>query len=89
MKTNCWDFMNCGREIGGFAEESMGTCSAITYISFSGTNGGFRSGRYCWYVAGSFQKSTRDCACISKIEDCSQCGFFQLVKKEEGKNFLP
>jgi len=87
MKDNCWDFMNCGREIGGFAEDKLGNCAAITYISFNGTNGGFRSGRYCWYVAGSFQKESHDCICLSEIEDCSSCDFFKLVKKEEGEDF--
>jgi len=87
MKTNCWDFMNCGREIGGIAVEKLGKCPAMTYISYNGTNGGFRSGRYCWYVAGSFQKKDPECTHLSEIENCIFCDFYKLVQEEEGENF--
>lgn len=87
MKVNCWDYMNCGREIGGVRVKNLGHCPAMTYTAFHGTNGGFRSGRYCWYVAGSFHKDPPECSHVSKVGDCLDCDFFNLVKKEEGDSF--
>ena len=87
MKMNCWDFMNCGREVDGSMVKSLGNCPAFTFTSFQGTNNGFHSGRYCWYVAGTYSKTEPKCSHLHKIEDCSKCSFLKLVKNEEGAMF--
>lgn len=79
--------MNCGREVGGPMVKSSGICPAFTFTAFQGTNKGFRSGRYCWYVAGTFSNSKPQCNYVKQIEDCSTCDFFKLVKKEEESEF--
>ncbi|MEE9165876.1 MAG: hypothetical protein V3U24_00220 [Candidatus Neomarinimicrobiota bacterium] len=87
MKINCWDFVKCGREMGGTKVDKLGNCPAFTYTAFHGTNNGFRAGRYCWYVAGTFQDRKPQCTKASKIEECSSCNFFQFVREEEGPDF--
>lgn len=87
-KVNCWEFMRCGREIGGVHENDLGRCPAFTYTMFHGTNGGFRSGRYCWFVAGTFREGPPQCSPPDTIDDCSHCRFFKRVQQEEGDNFV-
>ncbi|MFQ6615974.1 MAG: two-CW domain-containing protein [Fidelibacterota bacterium] len=88
IKLNCWEFMRCGRETGGSREKDLGRCPAFTFTTFHGTNGGFRSGRYCWFVAGTFQDGEPACNSAETVEDCSQCSFFERVRKEEGSGFV-
>ena len=37
---NCWEFMNCGRQLGGINVEELGECPASQDTSFDGYNGG-------------------------------------------------
>ncbi len=88
MKTNCWDYMKCGRELGGKRVEECGVCPAVTYTAFNGINGGYNGGRYCWEIAGSFPVSDLRCTCSAHIDDCTQCKFYKLVRSESGKDFV-
>lgn len=40
---NCWEFLKCGREIGGIKIKEMGVCVASP-----------ARGRDCWKVASTF-----------------------------------
>ena len=53
-KKNCWEFKNCGRELGGAKVDELGMCIAATDASTDGINNGQNSGRICWAVAGTF-----------------------------------
>ncbi len=87
MKINCWEYMHCGRELGGNKVKEYGVCPAVTFIAFNKTNGGYNGGRYCWQIAGTFPRSNARCSYASQLEDCTQCDFYRLVQKEEGSNF--
>jgi hypothetical protein len=52
-KCNCWEFMNCGRGVGGSRVSERGLCPAAADTSFTGINGGKCGGRFCWAVAGT------------------------------------
>ena len=88
MKINCWDYMHCGREIDGPNAAELGICPAWAYWTFHGKNGGFRGGRYCWNVAGTFREGEILCDHAAELGDCSACDFFKLVKQEEGSGFV-
>ena len=87
MKLNCWDYMNCGREVDGANVATRGICPAWSYWTFQGKNGGFRAGRYCWNVAGTFREGEPLCTHAAEFGSCTKCDFYRLVEKEEGKNF--
>lgn len=88
MKINCWDYMNCGREVDGTQVTTQGECPAWSFWTFQGKNNGLRGGRYCWSVAGSDREGEPACTNVADFGDCSECNFYQLVKKEEGSNFV-
>jgi hypothetical protein len=85
-KLNCWEFKKCGREPGGVNCKEKGICSAATEASGNGTNGGEKSGRICWVVAGSFCRGNIQCEYVQSSMSCMSCDFFKLVKEEEGYN---
>ncbi|MFC1543319.1 two-CW domain-containing protein [Candidatus Neomarinimicrobiota bacterium] len=88
MKTNCWDYMDCGREIDGVNEATLGSCPAWTYWTFHGINHGTRGGRYCWNVAGTFREGKPLCTHAAKFKYCNNCDFYCLVQSEEGNTFV-
>lgn len=65
---NCWEFMNCGREKGGFAEEELGVCPAYP-----------DKGRTCFNEVGTFC-GNKDPEKNSK--DCQKCQFYLHVQAE-------
>jgi hypothetical protein len=87
-KKNCWEIMKCGREQGGSNLEEFGICPAVQEQKLNSINQGENAGRACWavngtmcfgYIQGTFDK---------KIGDCLYCKFFELVKNEEGRNWI-
>ncbi len=89
-KQNCWEFLKCGRELGGEKVADLGVCPASTDTSADGLNGGKNGGRICWAISGTF--------CGKKIQgfyakrqlSCRSCKFFKKVKEEEGlEHFHP
>jgi hypothetical protein len=86
-KINCWEYTKCGREIGGTKEDELGICSVVRNYTHRGLNGGRGAGRICWEVAGSLCHGIIQGTSAKKIMNCKQCGFFVLVKSEEGVNF--
>lgn len=88
MKRNCWEVMNCGREPSGKNVYEMGECPASTYDKLDGAHGGKNAGRVCWVVAGTMCGGEVVGSFARKYQDCRKCEFYQLVKQEEGDNFL-
>jgi hypothetical protein len=87
MKLNCWEFFKCGREPGGKNVGDFGECAVATSTEYAGSNGGKYAGRRCWRIGGSGQSHPAACVLAEKIENCHDCGFYQLVKSEEGNKF--
>ena len=85
-KTNCWEFKQCGREIGGRNKE-LPVCPAATAKGLHGTHGGSLGGRACWVVAGTMCEAKPQGTFSQKYLNCKLCDFYQAVKKEEGPNF--
>ena len=84
---NCWEFMKCGRELGGDKVNELEYCPTATDTSLNGINGGKNGGRCCWRVAGTFCNGKIQGTYASKIVNCIECDFFKKVKEEEGNNF--
>ena len=87
MKTNCWEYMKCGREPGGVNSEKLGTCPASTEEVYDGVNEGTNGGRFCWKVVGTMCFDTIKGISAIEIVSCSQCLFFNKVKQEQGSDF--
>jgi hypothetical protein len=93
-KENCWEFMKCGRELGGEKVNELGICPTMMEDSADGLNRGINGGRICWTVAGTssgrkiegvFAKEFAE-----KQSSCRDCGFFKKVCEEEGiEHFHP
>ena len=88
MKLNCWEFTKCGRQPGGEKVFELGVCPAATDATHDGKNGGENSGRFCWKVTGTLCGGGVQRNFASKFLDCTQCEFFNLVRDEEGDNFI-
>lgn len=88
MKVNCWEFKKCGREPGGKNARELGICPASVYDKLDGVHGGKNAGRVCWVVAGTMCGGEVEGSFAKKYKDCRECDFYQLVKKEEGSQFL-
>jgi hypothetical protein len=88
MKSNCWDYMQCGRELSGKATSESGSCAVVKYIGFNRINGGYNGGRYCWKIVGTFPDNDACCPHANEIGDCTLCRFYEIVKNEEGENFV-
>lgn len=79
--------MKCGREPDGKKAE-LGVCPAATPGKYDGENNGIHGGRFCWNIAGSFCKGVVQGSVAKKLHDCQECGFYMLVSKEEGDQFV-
>jgi len=83
QKLNCWEFKNCGREIGGAKSHELGVCPAATETSANGINGGKNAGRICWAVTGTFCGGKVQGTFAQKHVSCMTCDHFKKVKAEE------
>jgi hypothetical protein len=79
--------MKCGREPSG-RNEDLGVCPAAVPGEYDGVNNGKHGGRFCWNLAGSFCKGVIQGSIARKLKDCQECGFYMLVNKEEGEEFI-
>lgn len=88
MKKNCWEFMKCGREPGGFKEKELGVCPAATEQKVDGINNGKNGGRCCWAVAGTLCEGKIQGGFGQKVLNCIKCKFYKEVFLEEkGENY--
>lgn len=62
---NCWDYMNCGRQKGGFAEEELGVCPAYP-----------GHGQRCFEKVGTFC-SNNEHNREARIRECEKCPYYQ------------
>ena len=83
VRTNCWEFKNCGRQPGGKRSEELGVCPVTTYEDLHGAHGGRNGGRACWAIAGSLCGGKIQGTYAQKLSNCWRCDFFNAVKKEE------
>ncbi len=86
-KTNCWEFMRCGREQGGTNVARLGICPAARESRLDGTHHGTNAGRACWVVAGTLCKGEVQGVFAKKYRECSQCRFYVQVRAEEFPSF--
>ena len=82
-KKNCWEFKNCGRELGGAKVDELGMCIAATDASTDGINNGQNSGRICWAVAGTLCGGEVQGEFAAKMDNCIKCDFYHTVQGEE------
>ncbi len=87
-KENCWEFFDCGREIGGANADSLGVCPASTASEFKGKNSGDYAGRYCWRIAGTMCENGIRGTFAEKITECLECSFLEKVREEENSKFI-
>jgi hypothetical protein len=87
-KLNCWEFKNCGRQLGGEKALELGLCPAIVELSLDGVHDGEFGGRACWVLAGTVCKGTIQGNFAEKHEECAKCDFYEYVKQQEKADFL-
>ncbi|MDP2277563.1 MAG: hypothetical protein Q8K51_05005 [Nitrospirota bacterium] len=85
MKKNCWEFKNCGRQHGGTHVHDLGICPAATNMRLDGAHEGKNAGRACWVVAGTLCGGKVQGTFAKKLDNCTKCDFFTMVKEEEGR----
>lgn len=83
-RTNCWEFMKCGRELKGARTGELGVCAAAAYPHADGINGGTNGGRICWAIVGTYSCHTGKSFRSRKNILCSDCEFHKSVLREEG-----
>jgi len=86
-KLNCWEYKQCDREEGGLAACIVGICPAYRMKKADGINGGKNGGRACWVIVNNPAYGDAPGTAAAKMHNCVSCGFYKLVKKEEGPNF--
>lgn len=88
QKMNCWEYMECGCEPGGFNAERLGVCPAAIDKDFDGTNTGKNGGRYCWAITGTLCDGKPQGSFAGKFEDCHECSFFKIIEQQQGSHFV-
>ncbi len=87
-KTNCWDFMKCGRGPENSSKKACHTCPATNSSTLDGLNDGEKAGRACWLIAGTFCSNNISGTFAEKIESCRDCDFYRHVNKNSGQTRL-
>ena len=87
-KLNCWEYKKCGRESNGARVDEMGVCPVNIEERTNGLNGGKNAGRVCWAIAGGECDDKIQEALLDKVPYCIKCDFYDLVRREEGDNFI-
>jgi hypothetical protein len=80
---NCWEFKKCGRQPSGEKIAELGVCPATEEKSMDGIHRGDNGGRACWIIAGTFCGGKVQGTFANKLENCTNCEFFNLVMAEE------
>ena len=83
-KTNCWEYMKCGREPNGRQAAELGVCPATIDESYDGINDGENAGRICWAVAGTCCGNEVQGTYAEKRKSCISCPFYKAVQEQEG-----
>ena len=88
MRTNCWEYKKCGRELDGSNAAELGVCPSVTEARVDGLNSGKNGGRTCWAVTGTLCGGQIQGTFAQKLTNCMSCEFYQLVKEEEGSGYV-
>ena len=88
MKKNCWEFKNCGRQVGGEKATELGICPAATEERLDGVHDGKKGGRACWVIAGTICRGEVQGTFAKKFEACEKCDFYTQVRNEEFPKFV-
>lgn len=83
---NCWEYKKCGRNPGGAKVAELGICPAAIETRTNNTNHGINGGRACWAISGTLCGGSIQGTFATKLRNCMQCEFYQLVGSEEGPN---
>ena len=86
-KLNCWEFKNCGRQLGGGFVFGLGICPATLEKRLDGVHGGINAGRTCWVIAGTMCESEVQGTFANKYRDCEICDFYRKIRREEFHRF--
>lgn len=86
-KLNCWEFMDCGRNVGGRNVAELGVCPVSKEVRMDGVHGGANAGRSCWVVSGTLCKGEVQGSFAKKFKNCEACNFYRTVKSEEFPHF--
>jgi hypothetical protein len=86
-KMNCWEFRQCGRELGGDKTAELGICPAALDTRLNGVHGGKNAGRGCWMVAGTLCNGIVQGTFAQKMKNCTDCDFYNAVRIEEKEHF--
>jgi len=87
-KKNCWEAKNCGRITGGLKTKEFGVCPVYIETKVNGVNGGVNGGRACWAIAGSLCGGKVQGTFAEKLQNCTACDFYLLVRGEEKVNLV-
>lgn len=82
LAQNCWEFRQCGREVGGLKAAELGACPAAMDSAADGVWGGAHRGRMCWAVMDTLCAGTPATTFAQKRCGCRTCGFLQQVKRQ-------
>ena len=83
-KTNCWEYMKCGRHPGGDKVDKLGLCPTAIDPIYDGFNQGDSAGRACWLVSGTFCHGKIQGSFVDKQDSCKNCAFYKKIHAEEG-----
>lgn len=87
-RMNCWEFKQCGRQPGGEKTEEFGVCPATLKVEANGINDGVNGGRSCWVVSRTLCFGEIQGDFSVKLRGCIQCGFYTLVREEQGIAYI-
>ena len=76
---NCWEFMKCGRELGGDKVNELGTCRAASDKRFNEINSGVNGGRICWAITGTFCGGEIQGTFAKKLGCCTKCNYYKSI----------
>ncbi|HEY9245951.1 MAG TPA: hypothetical protein VIO11_03800 [Candidatus Methanoperedens sp.] len=83
LKQNCWEYLKCGRELGGKKASRLGLCPVSINISTDGLNHGKNGGRICWAISGTYCRKKIEGTFAKKQLSCRSCIFYKKVMEEE------
>src|ERR1035441_10004569 len=86
-KANCWEILDCGRQVGGRLAEAQGVCPAALCTTCGNANGGDHGGGLCWALAGAPCGGAVHGSFVSKCVSCTACDVFKRIQEEEGPAF--
>jgi hypothetical protein len=87
-KMNCWEYKQCGRELGGANSVKEGVCPCAMEARLNSVHGGKWAGRACWVVSNTVCNGERQGSFGEKYGACAKCNFHLLVKREEGYRYI-